>query len=137
MDILNDLKRKIKGTRGRLIERDIYQSVMEEIKSKKRHDGIWGQALAETEGNEKKANALYIKLRVQSVKDELEVFKENIFREQQTKNNSKQKTSSIKKRNNVNKEDNDGGGFGLFIFYGTIITIITYAFVIFVNWVNK
>ena len=76
MDILNDLKRKIKGSKGRLKEEAIYLAVMKEMKAGLKSDGLWGQAISETEGNEKKAKALYIKLRVQSLKDEINIYQE-------------------------------------------------------------
>lgn len=132
MDILKTLKRQIKGKAGRLKESAIYAEVMKEIKSGKRHDGIWGQAFSETEGDEKKADALYIKLRVQSVKDELEIFKENISREQQTKNNSKQKINSSKKKN-AKKEVDEASGCLLFLFYGFIVTFITIGLLVIIG----
>ena len=86
MDILNDLKRKIKGSKGRLKEEAIYSAVMKEMKAGLKSDGLWGQAIAETEGNEKKAKALYIKLRVQALKDEI-----NIYQKQQDQLSSRKK----------------------------------------------
>ena len=86
MDILNDLKRKIKGSKGRLKEEAIYSAVMKEMKAGLKSDGLWGQAIAETEGNEKKAKALYIKLRVQALKDEI-----NIYQKQQHQLSSRKK----------------------------------------------
>ena len=131
MGILNELKKKIKGSRGRLIERDIYQSVMEEIKSKKRHDGIWGQALAETEGNENKAKALYIKLRVESIKDEMELFKKELEKkthEAQIKTQRKKIYEGGKK--NIKKQDkgvdSEGANYLLALFYGATIFIVTF-----------
>jgi len=86
MDILNDLKRKIKGSKGRLKEEAIYSAVMKEMKAGLKSDGLWGQAISETEGNEKKAKALYIKLRVQALKDEI-----NIYQKQQDQLSSRKK----------------------------------------------
>jgi len=86
MDILNDLKRKIKGSKGRLKEEAIYSAVMKEMKAGLKSDGLWGQAISETEGNEKKAKALYIKLRVQALKDEI-----NIYQKQQEQLSSRKK----------------------------------------------
>ena len=55
----------------RMLETKLFEYVMDEISDGKRNNGIWGQALVETEGDEKKAEAIYIKLRVQSLKDEI------------------------------------------------------------------
>ena len=38
--------------------------------------GLWGQALAEADGNEDKAKARYIEMRVQSMMDEAHLIKE-------------------------------------------------------------
>ncbi|MDC3370513.1 hypothetical protein OAW72_02745 [Alphaproteobacteria bacterium] len=55
----------------RMLETKLFEYVMDEISDGKKNNGIWGQALVETEGDEKKAEATYIKLRVQSLKDEI------------------------------------------------------------------
>ena len=60
----------------RLNEERIYEIVINEIKSGKRREGIWGQALEKANGDLKKTEANYIKLRVQSLKDELEIQKQ-------------------------------------------------------------
>ena len=57
----------------RMLETKLFEYVMDEISDGKRNNGIWGQALVETEGDEKKAEAIYIKLRVQSLKDEIKL----------------------------------------------------------------
>ena len=51
----------------------LYELVMEEIAKNERQKGIWGQAIVKSNGDEKKAEAEYIKLRVESLKDELEI----------------------------------------------------------------
>ena len=55
----------------RMLETKLFEYVMDEISDGKKNNGIQGQALVETEGDEKKAEATYIKLRVQSLKDEI------------------------------------------------------------------
>ena len=60
----------------RLNEEGIYEIVINEIKSGKRREGIWGQALEKANGDLKKTEANYIKLRVQSLKDEFEIQKQ-------------------------------------------------------------
>jgi len=60
----------------RLNEERIYEIVINEIKSGKRREGIWGQALEKANGDLKKTEANYIKLRVQSLKDEFEIQKQ-------------------------------------------------------------
>ena len=58
-------------------ETKLYELVMNEITSNKRQKGIWGQAIVKANGDEKKAEAEYIRLRVESLKDELEIEKQN------------------------------------------------------------
>ncbi len=55
----------------RMLETKLFEYVMHEINSDERKEGTWGQALTKTEGEEKKAKALYIKLRVEALKDEI------------------------------------------------------------------
>jgi len=45
--------------------------VLREMKDGIRRDGLWAQAMSESEMDSNKATARYIELRVQSMKDEL------------------------------------------------------------------
>lgn len=56
---------------ARLWEESLYELVMAELKDGARRDGIWAKALVDAEGNEAKAESLYIKYRVQALKDEM------------------------------------------------------------------
>ena len=56
---------------GRMVETKLFEYVMDELADGNKQRGIWGQAMVECEGNETKAEAAYIKLRVQSLKDEI------------------------------------------------------------------
>jgi hypothetical protein len=49
---------------------DYYKQVEQEIKQGEYQEGLRARAIAETDGDEKKASALYIKLRVDSLKAE-------------------------------------------------------------------
>ena len=57
----------------RLREEQIYEAVALEISEGKLKPGLWTKALSQTNGNEKQAQSLYIKLRVQNIIDEIEV----------------------------------------------------------------
>ena len=57
-------------------ETKLFEFVMDEIANNKRQKGLWGQAIVKSNGDEKKAEAEYIKLRVESLKDELEIQKQ-------------------------------------------------------------
>mgnify|MGYP001197772023 FL=1 len=56
---------------NRLAEEQLYVKVSEELSTGRTREGIWFKALAESEGDITKAKALYVKYRVQSLKDEL------------------------------------------------------------------
>jgi hypothetical protein len=61
---------------SRLSEEMLYAKVAEEIQRGIRRDGLWAKAISEAELNEDKAKAIYIKLRVQSLVDEINLSKE-------------------------------------------------------------
>lgn len=56
---------------SRLTEEAFYAEALREIESGMRRDGIWAMAMAESDMDQGKAAARYIKLRVQSLKDEM------------------------------------------------------------------
>ena len=51
-------------------EIQLYELVAEELEQGEQSKGLWAKALAEGEGNIEKAKGLYIKLRVEMIKDE-------------------------------------------------------------------
>mgnify|MGYP001546509371 CR=1 FL=1 len=59
------------GAAHRLMEESLYADALREIESGIRRDGIWAKALVEANMDQSKAAAIYIKMRVQSMKDEL------------------------------------------------------------------
>ena len=58
---------------GRLAEEELYLQVVDEISNGIIRDGLWGKAKVESAGNDEAAKALYIKYRVQAIKDEATV----------------------------------------------------------------
>ena len=113
----------------RLNEERIYEIVINEIKSGKRREGIWGQALEKANGDLKKTEANYIKLRVQSLKDEFEIQKqENADRqiiEEEFQNLAKEKELKRiedKERLKIHKKTSPRKGLFLnIILYGFIV----------------
>jgi hypothetical protein len=69
MGLFDNLKSA--GAANRLSEEALYAEALREIESGLRRDGIWAMAMAQSEMDSARAAALYIKLRVQSLKDEL------------------------------------------------------------------
>ena len=59
------------GAASRLTEEAFYAEALREIESGMRRDGIWAMAMAECDMDQGRAGARYIKLRVQSLKDEM------------------------------------------------------------------
>ena len=129
----------------RLNEERIYEIVINEIKSGKRRKGIWGQALEKANGDLKKTEANYIKLRVQSLKDEFEIQK-NIERDKQLKKDeiaklkrsTKNSVTKTKIKKPKNKDEVSGKKFLTFIllFLLTLFVFIPLFFVI-LNYLFK
>ena len=59
-------------------EEDVYAAAMSEVNSDARRPGVWAKALADSDGDESKCKALYIRLRVQQEKDRILKEIENI-----------------------------------------------------------
>jgi hypothetical protein len=59
----------------RLSEEKLYEQVAQELKAGKKREGIWVKAMAKSGGDLNKAEALYIELRVQAIKDEASLAK--------------------------------------------------------------
>jgi len=61
---------------NRLIEEKLYEQVLIEMDNGDIRTGLWAKALANGSGSDEKAKGLYIKYRVQSIKDEFTVIEE-------------------------------------------------------------
>ena len=66
------LKNIFTNAATRLREEMLYEVVAEEIDNKVRRSGLWAKAFAISNGDENAAEAKYILLRVQSLRDEIE-----------------------------------------------------------------
>lgn len=71
---------KFKSHEEKFSEEALYAAVLKEMESGIRKDGLWAKALAKSEFNHDKAKALYIELRVQSVKDENDFLQKEVRR---------------------------------------------------------
>ncbi len=65
-----------KKSAERLIEEQIYAQVVDELSQGQLRDGLWGKALADSDGDDSKAKGLYIRYRVQSIVDESVILRE-------------------------------------------------------------
>ena len=70
-------------------EDEIYEQIMIEIEEDKKVKSTWAKALAQSDGDDKKENSLYINLRFQEIKNEKEVInKQKELLNKQSANNS-------------------------------------------------
>lgn len=60
---------------SRLLEETLYAEALREIENGVRRDGLWARAVAKSGGNQESAKALYIDLRVQALRDELDLYR--------------------------------------------------------------
>ena len=89
----------------RISEEMLYAEVLREIENGIRRDGLWAKALSQSNMQQDTAKALYIKLRVQSLKDEIEIAFQNI---------SKQKTALKISSPHQSTENNDNKALSSF-----------------------
>ena len=108
-------------------ETKFFELVMDEIASDKRHKGIWGQAIVKANGDKNKAEAEYIRLRVESLKDELEVIKQNEHEEAVIKEEINKKYSEKEKQ----KQDKPKNKEFKFIFI--LLIVVTLASIVSIN----
>ena len=73
MGLLDKLKRKVETTLAgsRLEEELMYKHAIREMDAGLIREGLYAKALSNSPGDEEKVKSLYIKYRVQSIKDEL------------------------------------------------------------------
>ena len=67
-------KLKLNSAKARLVEERLYEMVMDELETGNIRKGIWGKALAQSNGNDNQARSKYLELRVESLKDEAHVI---------------------------------------------------------------
>ncbi|MDQ6972942.1 MAG: hypothetical protein Q9M30_09855 [Mariprofundaceae bacterium] len=65
---------KKRSAAARIIEEQLYEQVVNELASGKRRNGLWAKAIANSNGQDEQAKALYIQYRVQSLQDEYELL---------------------------------------------------------------
>ena len=63
-----------KSAAARLQEEQLFEQVLQELSRGEKRAGLRAKALANCDGSELKAESLYIRFRVQSIKDEFEIM---------------------------------------------------------------
>ena len=119
----------------------LYELVMEEIAKNERQKGIWGQAIVKSNGDEKKAEAEYIKLRVESLKDELEIQEQEEIEkatiqaelDKKAKEEKEKKAKEKAKTKQQIKLEKDNKEFDGFMFKYLIVLFIVVMIILFFN----
>lgn len=76
----------------RLLEEKLYEKVVLELSRGHRRDGLWAKAIANCNGQDEKAKALYIQYRVQSMRDEEEITEALAKKSERQVRSEKEKT---------------------------------------------
>lgn len=111
---------KNNSAKSRIIEEQLYEQVANELDQGAVRKGLWAKALAHSGGSEQTTKALYMKYRVQSIKDELRVTVE--IKKQQDKKSTKIGCVEESKNENTDSLSN-------------ILTFLGLGVIIFMIWV--
>ena len=96
---------------NRADEEKIYSQVLKEIESGFIKDGLWAKAIQKSKGDDRKTKPLYIKYRVQSIKDEVEIVSQTINNEEEETEISSEKNKEnelVTNSDSINQHDKDG-----------------------------
>ncbi|MCA0914603.1 hypothetical protein [Marinobacter nauticus] len=61
---------RLGSAQARAIEERLFAEALEELSRGELRNGLWAKAISESEGDKDKAQAIYLRLRVQAMKDE-------------------------------------------------------------------
>ncbi|RKR70980.1 hypothetical protein [Marinobacter nauticus] len=61
---------RLGAARARAIEEKLYAEALAELNRGELRNGLWAKAISQSEGDKDKAQAIYLRLRVQCMKDE-------------------------------------------------------------------
>ena len=93
MSFFNKLKKH--KVMSRIEDEEIYKQVINEISQGIKNEGVWGKALADSNGDYELAKSKYIKYRAQSIKDKTELLKSSIEDKLNEHNKIKNKIKSL------------------------------------------
>ena len=131
MGIFSSAKAKLAAQK--LQEEQLYEWAAEEVAGNNIRPGLMAKALAETDGDETKAAARYIKLRVETMKAEIEIS--NFAQDQASKTEQRNQGSKTEKqvtparteeaeRPGPPTEDAELSDEGIWIFIGMILFLV-------------
>lgn len=113
VDLFQSVKKSIDTIRSKgsipitIEEESIYEQVAEELASDIKKEGLWLKAIEQSEGDEKKTQSYYIKYRVESIKKELQI-KRNELAEQKQQQLSEAELQIITNMGAVHRSENKG-----------------------------
>lgn len=132
---------KAKAAFNRVNEQKLYGIVAKELSDGKRVEGLWLKALADANGETNRAEALYVKSRVQSLKDSMDIYtyeqskasEKAEFEESLRSRSRKNKTTSSSQSDSEKwdaAESNDGEEFKIageiVLFYSVLFFILAF-----------
>ena len=79
MGIVDDIR--LRGASSRITEEMLYAEALRKVEQGVRRDGLWAKALAQSNMRQEDAQAFYLKLRVQSLRDEIELVTQQAERD--------------------------------------------------------
>jgi hypothetical protein len=79
MGIVEDIR--LRGATFRITEESLYAEALREMEAGLRRDGLWAKALVESSTSQTDARTCYLKLRVQSLRDEIDLVQEQTKQE--------------------------------------------------------
>lgn len=78
MGIVDEIR--LRGVSSRVTEEMLYAEALREVEDGLRRDGLWAKALSQSNMRQDDAMASYLKLRVQSLRDEIELAMQEVQR---------------------------------------------------------
>jgi hypothetical protein len=93
-------KLKLSNPSDRLTENELFEKAYNEVENGELNTGLWARALSDSDGEEKKARALYLKLRVQHFKDE------QFVHEQKSRTEKRRQKQQVAKREQDRRDIN-------------------------------
>ena len=96
-------KLKLDNPSERLTENELFEQAYNEVENDELNTGLWARALSDSDGEEKKAKALYLKLRVQHLKDEQQLFAQKLRTRNKIKKQQAAKREQERKDKNSRK----------------------------------
>lgn len=116
MGLLDDIR--LRGVASRITEEALYAEALREVEAGQRRDGLWAKALSDSKMNTSDAQALYLKLRVRALRDEIEVLHRSIEQSKRNRTEDEDLTAanefsvhrhSLQSKANKRQSSIDGG----------------------------